>query len=146
MPDSPVVLLGADPAGRQALASALAQHLSATPLRAIEVEDARALSSIGTPALVLLLAPLDAAGEAEDLRWRARLAQAGIGYSVLHGQTKARLDAALALLRPLLGMPAAQAAAPPTPTRWAWTCEKCSDPSCEHRLFQDLLASRRAGN
>jgi len=24
----------------------------------------------------------------------------------------------------------------------AWGCEKCSDPECEHQLFQRLLASR----
>ena len=31
----------------------------------------------------------------------------------------------------------------PTRTTWAWTCDKCSDPACEHRLFSDLVAGRR---
>ena len=28
------------------------------------------------------------------------------------------------------------------PTPWVWSCEKCSDPQCEHRLLTALLAQR----
>jgi hypothetical protein len=27
------------------------------------------------------------------------------------------------------------------PSAWRWSCEKCSDSDCEHRLFSELMAS-----
>ena len=117
----------------------LAPKLLGTDFDVQVVED---LADLKAPALVLLLAPRDAAGEHEDLRWRERLAAAGIGFSVLHGDEKAQLDGAWRLVQPLLGQqpenePVGAGA------RWAWSCDKCSDPGCEHRLFQDLVQGRR---
>ena len=133
-----IALLGAAHSGRHALLLELAPRLRGTALRAEVIEDEAAMRS---PALVLLLAPGDAGGEAEDLRWRGRLSQAGIGFSVLHGDAQAKLEGAWRLVQPLLGQTPEQDAG----SRWTWSCDKCSDPACEHRLFQDLLQGRRGG-
>lgn len=107
-----------------------------------EVQVVEELAGLKAPALVLLLAPRDAADEQEDLRWRERLAATGIGFSVLHGDQKAQLDGAWRLIQPLLGQVPEQDAAGAN-ARWTWSCDKCSDPACEHRLFQDLVQGRR---
>ena len=70
---SPIALLGAAHSGRHALADALAPRLQSTGLRVEVIEDAAALAALQNPPLVLLLAPRDSAGEAQDLQWRERL-------------------------------------------------------------------------
>jgi hypothetical protein len=143
MPSS-IALLGAAHSGRHALADALAPRLQSTGLRVEVIEDAAALAALQDPPLVLLLAPRDSAGEAKDLQWRERLMRNGIGFSVLHGDEEARLDAAWCLIQALLGPPIpAPATRGVDGRRWNWACDKCSDPACEHRLFQDLLSSRQ---
>ncbi|MGR4867497.1 hypothetical protein ACIPRI_01370 [Variovorax sp. LARHSF232] len=136
---SPIALLGAARSGRHALADALAPRLQSTLLRAEVIEDAAALAALQKPALVLLLAPCDSTGEAEDLQWRQHLMQSGIGFSVLHGDAEARLVSAWHLIQALLGLPPAESATQTTGKPWRWNCDKCSDPACEHRLFRDLL-------
>lgn len=132
-------MLGAPHSERHALLRALAPRLQGTGFDAQVIDD---VGELQRPALALLLAPRDAAGEAEDLRWRERLAGAGIGFSVLHGDEKAQLDGAWRLIQPLLGqVPEPDAAS--AGSRWVWSCDKCSDPACEHRLFQDLVRGRR---
>ena len=98
-----VALLGADRAGRQALANALAPRLQGTSFFVQAVEDSSQLQS---PALVLLLASSHAHGDEEGLRWREWLVQSGIAFSVLHGEAQARLDGAWRLIAPLLGLAA----------------------------------------
>ena len=135
-----IALLGADRAGRQALANALAPRLQGTSFFVQAVEDSSQLQS---PALVLLLASSHAHGDEEGLRWREWLVQSGIAFSVLHGEAQARLDGAWRLVAPLLGLAApSQDAGAGAKSRWTWSCDKCSDPACEHRLFQDLLQGR----
>lgn len=135
-----IALLGADRAGRQALADALVPRLQGTSFFVQAVEDSTQLQS---PALVLLLASSDAHGDEEGLRWREWLVQAGIAFSVLHGDAQARLEGAWRLVAPLLGLAApAQDGCAGAAARWSWSCDKCSDPACEHRLFQDLLKGR----
>ena len=138
---SQIALLGADHSGRQALLNALAPRLQGTPFDLQVIEDGAV--ELKSPALVLLLASPDAHGEAQDLRWRERLAQAGIAFSVLHGNAQARLDGAWRLIEPLLGIAPSPDPRAASPARWTWTCDKCSDPACEHRLFQDLVQGRR---
>lgn len=74
--------------------------------------------------------------EAVDALLRELLARAGISYRVVYGAGEDRLRNALAALPDGL----AQRPAPPAPARggWQWTCGKCSDPDCEHRLFTSL--------
>jgi len=136
---SQIALLGAEGA---ALLRELAPRLQGTGFFAQVIDRGAMLTP--APSLVLLLAASDAAGEAQELHWREMLAQAGIGYSVLHGDEAARLDAAWRLIRPLLGQAPAPDPRGEPGTRWSWSCEKCSDPACEHRLFQDLLQGRRS--
>lgn len=93
-----------------------------------------------------LLSPSPAASQADQLL-RQALADRGVAYSVLYGSVPERLNQALELIRRQLtqqSKPVARPGATTGKTRWVWTCEKCSDPSCEHRLLTDLLARRAA--
>ena len=80
-----------------------------------------------------------------DLRVRQALGRGGIAHAVVYGQGLQRLNNALLAL----GWP------PEDPGSWQqresgqfaldrgrvpWSCDKCSDPDCEHRLFTGLLA------
>ena len=141
MSSQQIALLGGDSKGRQALLNALAPRLQGTPFVAEAVELGAEMQS---PALVLLLASATPQSEDEELHWRQRLMQAGIAFSVLHGDAQARLDGAWRLIEPLLGLaPSPDARSGSSAARWTWTCDKCSDPACEHRLFQDLVQGRR---
>ena len=107
------------------------------------------------PSRVLLLAlntlaspPERRAAQIEaDNALRAQLQALALPCTVVHGQGEAALSNALLAL----GLPALDAQ---TQTgreqaqfdlnrgRTPWSCEKCSDPECEHRLFTGLLAGR----
>jgi len=143
-----IAVLGAAHSGRHALQRELASRLRGTLFGAQVIEDEAELAALDeAPALVLLLAPRDAADEDQDLRWRSRLAHAGIGFSVLHGNALAQLDGAWRLVQPLLGLKPAQPAHEQLQNkRWTWSCDKCSDPTCEHQSFQDLIRGRQASN
>jgi len=66
-----------------------------------------------------------------DTHVRRALTGAGIEFKVIYGSGDARLTSALRAL---------EAQAPSSePAAWVWTCDKCSDPTCEHRLFTDRL-------
>ena len=82
--------------------------------------------------------------EPVDLRVRQALAAGGIAHAVVYGQGLQRLNNALLAL----GWP------PEDPGSWQqreagqfaldrgrvpWSCDKCSDPDCEHRLFTGLI-------
>jgi len=79
-----------------------------------------------------------------DAHVRQALERSGILYRVVYGQGPQRLNNALLAL----GLAAEDAAAGQTREhaqyalnagRTPWSCEKCSDPDCEHRLFTGLL-------
>lgn len=76
---------------------------------------------------------------------REGLHQAQVPYQVVYGAGPGRLAGALHALAGL-GIQAG-----PGPDRgrdgrpWAWSCEKCSDPECEHRLFTGLRDASRSG-
>lgn len=82
--------------------------------------------------------------EPVDAMVRAALGRAGVAYSVVHGSGGQRLTNAWNALN--LAAQAEQSPQSPVsasatgPARWS--CDKCSDPVCEHRLFTDLLARR----
>ena len=85
------------------------------------------------------------ASAAVDARVRSVLADAGVPFTVIHGQGDERLANAWNALRSLTADTDTETA---TTTRrtarsWAWSCDNCSDPVCEHRLFSDLVAGRR---
>lgn len=80
--------------------------------------------------------------EPVDALVREALARAGVGFRTVYGLGEERLANAVAAVAPWVpglrapGAPAAQAAS----RAWVWTCDKCSDPECEHRLFTSLSA------
>lgn len=71
-----------------------------------------------------------------DALVREALARAGVAYRVVYGTGEERTRNALAPVLALLGERPAEAG-----PRWAWVCDKCSDPDCEHRLFTGLRAT-----
>ena len=88
--------------------------------------------------------------EPVDSRIRAALTRGGINYQVVYGSGVARLQNALRCITsastsassfPSAAISAADDLEPKDkPVRFKnWVCERCSDPECEHRLFQDLL-------
>lgn len=75
--------------------------------------------------------------EAVDAQLRATLARGQIAYTVIYGLGPARVGAALNAISPLRHDRAKQN--PGIPGHWQWSCEKCSDPECEHRMFTGQL-------
>lgn len=69
-----------------------------------------------------------------DALVRGALELAGIPYRVIYGTGPQRLAAALHALAQAPAQEGTQASRP-----WVWSCDKCSDPACEHRLFTGLL-------
>jgi nicotinamide riboside kinase len=70
-----------------------------------------------------------------DALVRDALGQAGVPYRVVYGRGEERTRNALAPALALLGERPFE---PDERVRWTWSCEKCSDPECEHRLFTAL--------
>lgn len=75
--------------------------------------------------------------EAVDAQLRATLARGQIAYTVIYGLGPARVEAALNAISPLRHDRAKPN--PGIPGHWQWSCEKCSDPECEHRMFTGQL-------
>lgn len=82
--------------------------------------------------------------EPVDTLVRAALADAGIGFHTIYGHGKARLENVLNAISieanniEFTGHEGTFKSKNITP--WRWSCDKCSDPDCEHRLFAGLLA------
>ena len=74
--------------------------------------------------------------EPVDALVRQALARAGATYRVVYGSGERRTHHALEpVLQRLVKAPTGD----PDAARWTWSCDKCSDPECEHRLFRGLL-------
>lgn len=80
--------------------------------------------------------------EATDALLRRELEAAGIPFQTLYGPLERRLQQALRAIGLLLGQPLVAEDPHWAQGRRPWTCEKCSDPDCEHRLFTQLLQQR----
>jgi len=72
--------------------------------------------------------------ESVDAQIRQALARAGVPYRVVYGQGAERLRNALAAIAP------AEITNQRQP--WTWSCEKCGDADCEHRLFTSMMGRR----
>ena len=82
--------------------------------------------------------------EPVDALVRGALRRGGISYAVVHGRGDERLANAWRALNlaAMAEAPASRQPADDAKDGWRWSCDKCSDPACEHRLFSDLLAQR----
>ena len=139
-----IALLGAEDSGKAALAEALSQRLAQRGIAAALVVGPSPEGARETPALeayrdasILLVA--SATPKATDDALRSALTGAKLHFAVVHGEGAEQLDNAWRAI----GGPAEPDASSEGPARWAWACDKCSDPACEHRLFTELVAQRR---
>jgi hypothetical protein len=109
----------------------------------------------GCSAVFLLGLPQgDTTLEPFDHTLRTDLLIARISFQVLCGGQKEQLAQAIRAVRRLAAAPGVSQPSPATPASekvddssrkaWIWSCDKCSDPQCEHRLLTDLLAARDA--
>lgn len=118
---------------------------SAAPETALETTLIAALQTQGEYHHHLLLGPDLAPPSPEQHRFdsllRHYMARAGLPFQVIYGRGELRLANALAALK--AKTQAAPDVSPAKRKPWVWTCEKCSDPLCEHKLLSDLLAARR---
>jgi nicotinamide riboside kinase len=71
--------------------------------------------------------------EPVDALVRAALGRAAVPYAVVHGSGTSRLASAWNALN------IASQSDDRSSAGWRWSCDKCSDPVCEHRLFTSLL-------
>lgn len=110
--------------GHPLRAQALRQQLQHLPLRWVDNPQPGYLN--------LLL-------DADDNAWRQRLLAEALPFQLALTDTQA-----LRALGAALGVALVDTDAVLLSGRGRWTCESCSDPECEHRLFRDLLAQRGA--
>jgi HTH-type transcriptional regulator, transcriptional repressor of NAD biosynthesis genes len=77
---------------------------------------------------------------ATDTLLRHELQSAGIPFQTVYGQGEARLQQALRAVGRALGQPLVQEDIALSNGLRPWSCDNCSDPDCEHRLFTGLLS------
>lgn len=76
--------------------------------------------------------------EPVDALVRQALARADVAFRTVYGHGGERLANALAAIAEAVPGAALPGSAPAPSRPWVWTCDKCSDPECEHRLFTSL--------
>jgi len=79
---------------------------------------------------------------ATDTVLRRELQAAGIPFQTLYGPLALRAQQALRAIGTALQRPLTPRDASWEQGRRPWSCEKCSDPDCEHKLFTQLLQQR----
>lgn len=84
--------------------------------------------------------------DAVDAAIRRELQSSGLAYQTIHGHGEARTGQALRAIGRCLGQDLTATEPSLTSGRRAWSCDKCSDPACEHRLFSGLLAHNNTGD
>ena len=75
--------------------------------------------------------------ESEDSVLREALTSAGINFQVVYGLTDVRVANAQRAIDTATARISSEA--PIVHPKWQWNCDKCSDSSCEHQLFSELL-------
>lgn len=85
--------------------------------------------------------------EPVDRLVRNALQRAGVPYAVVHGRGGQRLASAWNAITRSADADRAESVTAQGDTgtgsgAWRWSCDKCSDPVCEHRLFSALIAER----
>lgn len=143
-----ITVLGAPDTGASELTQQLRTVLQAHPEIQL-VEAARACTEHDLALLMGLDQPTSGTAarqtqEQHDLQLRQHLHARGLAYRVVYGLGATRLSNALLAL----GLPPTDPGIQQTREeaqfdlnrgRTLWSCEKCSDPECEHRLFTSLL-------
>ena len=84
--------------------------------------------------------------DAVDAAIRRELQAAGLAFQTIHGHGQTRTEQALRAIGRCLGQDLTTTEPSLTSGRRAWSCDKCSDPACEHRLFSGLLARNHTGD
>lgn len=79
-----------------------------------------------------------------DAVLRRELQSAGIPFQTVYGPEAARLQHAMRAVGALLGRPLVAHNPLLEAGSGRWTCENCSDPDCERRLFSGLVSRRPA--
>ncbi len=77
-----------------------------------------------------------------DAILRRELQSANIPFQTVYGSAEARLQHALRAVGVLLGRPLVAHDPLLEAGSGRWTCENCSDPDCERRLFSGLVSRR----
>jgi HTH-type transcriptional repressor of NAD biosynthesis genes len=77
--------------------------------------------------------------DAIDALLRRELDAAGLPYQTVYGQGPARMQQALRAIGRALGRALVAEDPGQAQGHRPWTCDSCSDPVCEHRLFSRLL-------
>ncbi len=139
-----VALLDGAGNGRTHLAAALRQALArqAPDVQAI-IDELPAPAEPHRYDLTLLLAldPSDGpTGEAAEAQLRDALQHADIPFQIVFGQGGDRVQHALRAIGRVMGRSLVVDDPALSLGRGRWSCEHCSDPDCEHRLFTGLLA------
>ena len=84
--------------------------------------------------------------EAADHSIRTALTNAAVPYQVIYGSHEERLSQAIdaigGLMRRAKNPRQISARGSGKSSAWAWICDKCGDPQCEHLLLTALLARR----
>lgn len=83
---------------------------------------------------------------ATDAVLRRLLQSAGVPFQSIYGHGPERTRQALRAIGRLLDLDLAPADPEWAAGRRAWTCEACSDPDCEHKLFSSLVSRHTAEN
>jgi hypothetical protein len=85
-----------------------------------------------------------------DALLRKRLQSGQVAFEVIYGLDEQRLQAAIKAVSTINSIAPRAVNTPATPLKdsentsestskpWVWTCDKCSDPECEHQLFTRL--------
>ncbi len=148
-----IVVLGAPGTGASTLRTQLRQALSQQP--GLSLSDETLPGNTHSFALLMGLdlpdkVPAERAAQARiDAQLRQQLQALDLPYRVVYGLGPARLTHALLAV----GLPASDEAAKASREaaqfdlnrgRTPWSCEKCSDPECEHKLFTGLLGGDKA--
>ena len=140
-------MLGAPSAG----AERLAQRLQAALKTQSQFEITTPAKPVAGLDLVLLMglpaanasAPSRTAQTEADIGLRAQLQSLSVPFRVVYGEGQAQLSNALLALGltpdEATRVQRTEAQFDLNRGRTPWSCEKCSDPDCEHRLFTGLL-------
>lgn len=137
-----VALLAGDSGSKTGLAAALRQELlRQAPDVQVVIDDNPVLAGPSRYDLTLLLAPSDnPVGQAADALLRDALHSAGLAFQIVHGEGAERVKQALRAIGSAVGRSLVWDDPVLTRGRGQWTCENCSDPDCEHRLFTGLVS------